>query len=166
MKAAKFLLAAIAIAIVASSINSAFAENKTISSISKAPISLPLKINIIAIPIPTANPQNSNPVTVTLNVSSPFVRGICGLSASNFKLTVVNAPPHAPTLAITGLYPWGSPYVNNNCRYNMTIAPLVFHGIKLKWASGVYNARLNYLVGGQVKANTTFSFMVLPYIHH
>jgi len=166
MKAAKVLLAAIAIAIVAASVNSAFAENKTISPMTLKPINLSPRINIIAIPLPTANPQNSNPVTVTFNVSSPFVRGICGLNASNFKLTVLNAPPHAPTLAIAGIYPWGYPYVNNNCRYNMSIAPLAFHGIKPKWVNGVYNARLDYLVGGQVKTNTTFSFMVLPYIHH
>ncbi|MFB3764720.1 MAG: hypothetical protein ACE14P_05665 [Methanotrichaceae archaeon] len=165
-KTARFLLAMIAIAAVAPSINSAFAENNTIPLAPLNPIDLPLKINIISIPKPTANSQNSNPVTVTFNVSSPLVRGICGLDKSYFRLSILSAPPHAPPLAITGLYPWGYPYVANNCRYNMSIAPAVVHGIKPMWLSGIYKAQLSYLVGGQVKANTTFSFMVLPNLAH
>lgn len=165
-KSAKFLLAAIAIVIVVSSVYCAFAENKTISPTSGKLINLPLKINIIAIFAPTANPQNSDPVSVYFNVSSPLVRGICGLSASNFRLATLKAPSHAPSLAITGLSQWSDPHVANNCGNNMSIAPTAILGMKPKWVSGTYNARLDYVVGGQVKTNKTFSFTIPLHLLH
>ncbi len=162
IKATKFLLAAIAIAIVVSSVNSTADENKTVSSPLGILFKTPLKINIISLSAQAASPQNSKPVTVTFNVSSIFVRGICGLNASNFKLTTISAPPHAPLLVIAGLYPWNDPYAANNCKCNISIAPFALYGLKPKWVSGIYKERLDYIVGGQIKANTTFSFAVKP----
>lgn len=159
-KATNFLLASIAIAVVVSSIGNAAADNKTAPQTPLKPIDLSPKINIIAIASQYSNSQNSKPITVTFNVSSIFVHGICGLSASNFKLTTLSSPQHAPATVIAGLYPWNDPQVANNCRYNITIAPFVFPSIKTKWVSGVYKERLDYLVGGQSKASKTFSFTI------
>lgn len=159
-EASKFLLASIAVALVASSFCNVAADNKTTSAVTLHVIDLPMKINILGIASQYSNSQNSKPVTVTFNVSSIFVHGICGLNASNFKLTTISAPQHAPTVVITGLYPWNDPQAANNCKYNISIAPLMIPGIKTKWVNGIYRERLDYLVGGQVKANKTFSFMI------
>jgi len=39
-------------------------------------------------------------------------------------------------------------------------------GIKPKWVSETYDARLDYVVGRQVEANTTFSFVIPQFLSH
>ena len=140
-------------------------EHKTITSLILPSLNLSPRINIIWISARSASPQNSNHVTLSFNVTNllSHSHGICGLNASNLKLAILNAPPHASSLAITGLAQLDDSLIAHSCFYNITIAPTAILGIKPKWVAGTYNVRLDYVQSGNVKANKNFSFTVLPH---
>lgn len=146
MRIGGLILATISVVILASCINSASASDTS--------------INVKPISVGSASPQNSIPVIVTFDVTTPTNHGICGLTSSNFKLTTLTVPPYGPAVVITSLTQLDSSRVPHICYYWIRVAPTTYQGKQYKWTKGTYNVRLDYIQGSQVVASKTFSFTV------
>ena len=162
MKIAKFLLVTIAFVVIASCINSTFADNKATPPILPPP-KLLTGIDIWSVDPGAAAPQNINPVTVTFNVSQLANRGICGLNASNFNLSSIKVPQYGPVIGIKDLTQLDASRVPHICYYYIHIVPLkllINQGYQYKWVKGAYSAQLNYIQNGQIVASKAFNFTV------
>jgi hypothetical protein len=118
-------------------------------------------INIISISVGSSSPQNSIPVIVSFDVNVPPNRGgICGLSASNFRLKTLSKPATGPDVVITSITQLDSSRVPHTCYYWIRVAPATNHGIQPKWVKGTYNIQLDYIKNLQTAGSKAFSFTV------
>jgi hypothetical protein len=106
-------------------------------------------IHINLIKIAPAAAGNSEPISVSVNVTSRVTQeDICGLNASNFNI-------EGPA-SITNVYPISSVAINQpmSCDYWLSIVP------NSPWVSGPKALKLDYMQGGQQISNTTFAFRI------
>ena len=153
MRIAKAYLAFIVVLILAVSMVNAVPQAGKISSQmikpSVNPQLLAPYININLIKVAPAAPGNSNPVSVSVNVTSRITqRDICGLGASNFK---IEGPAY-----ISNIYPISAVAVNQpmTCDYWLSIVPT------LPWVTGTHALKLDYIQGGKQISNVTLIFRV------
>ena len=153
MRIAKAYLAFIVVFILAVSVVCAVPQVNRISSPTIMPSINPQLfapyINVNLIKVAPAAPGNSNPVSVSVNVTSRIThRDICGLNASNFK---IEGQAH-----ISSIYPISAVAVNQpmTCDYWLSIVPTS------PWVTGTHAFKLDYIQGGQTLSNVTLIFRV------
>ncbi len=106
-------------------------------------------IHVNVIKIAPAAPGNSNPISVSVNVTSRVTKqDICGLNASNFAI-------EGPAF-ITNVYPISAVAVNQPmvCDYWLSIVPTS------PWITGIHVLELDFIQGGQRLADATITFRI------
>lgn len=153
MKIAKAYLAFIVMLILAVSMVNAVPQAGKLSSPMIKPSVNPQLfapyIHVNLIKVAPAAPGNSNPVSVSVNVTSRVTqRDICGLNASNFK---IEGPAY-----ISNIYPISAVAVNQpmTCDYWLSIVPTS------PWISGTHAFKLDYIQAGQQLSNATLIFRI------
>ncbi len=153
MKIAKAYLAFIVMLILAvSMVNAVPQAGKLSSPMIKPSVNSQLfapYIHVNLIKVAPAAPGNSNPVSVSVNVTSRVTqRDICGLNASNFK---IEGPAY-----ISNIYPISAVAVNQpmTCDYWLSIVPTS------PWITGTHAFKLDYIQGGQQLSNATLIFRI------
>jgi len=135
----------------ASMVNAAPQAAKISSSIAKPlnPQLIAPGIHVNLVKIDQAAPGNSEPISVSVNVTSQITqKNICGLGASSFK---IDGPAH-----IANIYPISAVAINQpmTCDYWLSIVP------NSPWVTGTHLLKIDYLQGGQKLADATLVFRI------